>query len=197
MSGYDNNNDNENWSESSSYNEEDFFTESELEDEVYKKEDEEEMPPGKKLKVTKKKSDASNVPIVDNVKWTKSGFTKPNSTINLEEPKCLYSSDEMKYFRRFWTKEIMEMLVLETNRYGHQKQQDNWKDVDLLHMTKFIGILLAIGIDRQPELRSYWTTTKAGEKEKLLGNNKIKETMTVNDFQQTWRHLHVINNKEL
>src|SRR5687768_7073203 len=100
MPGYDDNDDNENWSESSSYNEEDFFTESE--DKIYEKEDDEEMPQIQKSKTRKKKSDASNVPIVGNVKWTKSGFIKPNFTINLEEPQCLQPSDllghEVKYF---------------------------------------------------------------------------------------------------
>src|SRR5687767_6326832 len=77
-------NSNKNWLETSSYNEEDFFTHSD--DEVYDDEEVEGMPLVGTKKSSKKKKKILNVATVGDVKWTKSGFKAPNFVILEEEP---------------------------------------------------------------------------------------------------------------
>src|SRR5687767_12012041 len=100
---------NNNWSETSSYNENDFLINSD--DEVYDDEEVEEMPLAGANKSSNTKLDVNNTAAVGDVRWTKSGFTASDFDILEEEPQYLLPTDpsgsKTTYFRRFWTKEIM------------------------------------------------------------------------------------------
>ena len=77
------------------------------------------------------------------------------------------SSDaiELDYFKLFMTTELIEMIVVETNRYAAEiraKVPDDkpharirsWKD----SIWRMIALTIALGITKKPTIDSYWST---------------------------------------
>ena len=68
----------------------------------------------------------------------------------------------MDLFCRFFTDEVWDLLVAETNRYAARCRQQNthprgrpWTDVTVVDMRAFVGILFHMGICKLPELQMY------------------------------------------
>ena len=76
----------------------------------------------------------------------------------------------MDFFNLYITPEIIELLVIETNRYAQQyialkgdtiKEHSNvqdWKETDTHEMRTFLGVLLLMGIVYKPRMTMYWST---------------------------------------
>lgn len=103
-------------------------------------------------------------------------------------------------YRLFVTDEIIELMVTETNRYhdacmigNHVTRHSKlklWNSVTAKDIEEFLGILLLMGLNKQPTIDSYWS------KSKMYGVELIKNTMARNKFELISRFLHFANNEE-
>ena len=107
------------------------------------------------------------------------------------------STSAVDLFCRFFTDEVWDLLVAETNRYAARCRQQNthprgrpWTDVTVVDMKAFVGILFHMGICKLPELQMYWSQAYS-----LLAQ-PISELMSFNRFQQILRFLHLNDTDE-
>ena len=102
-------------------------------------------------------------------------------------------STPLQIFSRFFTDEVWELLVLETNRFaasvcGTTPRARPWIDVSQQEMRAFFGMLIYMGVCRLPRLGLYWTTKFP------LDVHGVADVMSINDFQQLFRCLHLADN---
>ena len=107
-------------------------------------------------------------------------------------------TSSLDIFCRFFTDEVWDLLVTETNRYArdHPSTKPNarvYDDVDIDEMKAFIGVLILMGILRLPRLEMYWSTS---ELHKYVSTPGISSILTKTRFEQIFRFLHVANNAE-
>ena len=67
---------------------------------------------------------------------------------------------------RFFTDEVWELLVVETNRFAAQFRASQsasrprpWHDVTEEEMKAFVGMLMVMGICKLPRIENYWSTS--------------------------------------
>ncbi len=97
-------------------------------------------------------------------------------------------------FYRFFTDEVWELIVVETNRYANSFVANNsgsgaWIDTTENELKAFIGLLILMGIVRLPRLELYWSTNYP-----LINTPGISSIMPRNRFLQLWRFLHLNDN---
>ena len=77
--------------------------------------------------------------------------------------------DPMLFFNLIFTENFVENLVKNTNEYAdkvinasrqlrRRSAWNNWKNVDVDEMKKFIGIIFSMGIIALPAYKKYWST---------------------------------------
>ena len=95
-------------------------------------------------------------------------------------------------FCRFFTDDVWQLLVSETNKYAaHCKQQSThtsprpWHDISREEMKAFIGILILMGVCRLPKFELYWTTKYTQICPRISG------IMSQIRFEQIFRYLHL------
>lgn len=103
-------------------------------------------------------------------------------------------------YKQFLTNEILDKIVLETNRYAFHLIQNKrlprrsllhkWTDTNRAEIEKFIGILMIMGINKLPQMRLYWSSHD------MYSNERIKKTMTRNRFDVLLRCLHFSDNSD-
>ncbi|KAK5973734.1 hypothetical protein GCK32_010462 [Trichostrongylus colubriformis] len=65
------------------------------------------------------------------------------------------------YFQLFLNDELLNLIVMETNRYGSKKMKErkkDWTDTTPEEIRRFIGICLYMGLVRLPKFRDCWST---------------------------------------
>jgi len=58
----------------------------------------------------------------------------------------------------FFTIQVWNLLVTETNAYGKETLGESWEDTCEEEMRAFLGILIVTGIKKFPTIESYWFT---------------------------------------
>lgn len=108
----------------------------------------------------------------------------------------------LEVFQLFVTDEIIERIVIETNRYAAQslasenlpKKQakkhrlHHWADTTVREMKKFFGLLLWMGLVKHGSIEEYWSTAP------LLTNHVASNVMSRNRFQLILSCLHFTDN---
>ena len=100
-------------------------------------------------------------------------------------------------FGRFFTDEVWDLLVEETNRYAAQVRSTiaspnarPWHDIDRVEMKAFVGMLMAMGLCKLPRLEMYWSTackyTTPG----------LRKVMPLVRFHQIWRFFHLCDSSK-
>ena len=82
--------------------------------------------------------------------------------------------------------ELLEITVMETNRYSTQKVHNFETTED--EMKAFLGINFIMGINKLSFLENYWSTNRC------IGNKKIQNVMARTRFQSILQNLHFSNN---
>ena len=108
-------------------------------------------------------------------------------------------STKLDLFYRFFTPEVWELLVIETNRYAAANLADpsnkpharNWYDVTVDEIKAFIGLLILMGVLRLPRLEMYWQTSNPH-----IATIGISQVMTRIRFEQIYRFLHLANDDD-
>lgn len=108
------------------------------------------------------------------------------------------------FFHLFINDEIIDMMVVETNRYAEQaitkgiveesisenSRLVNWMPVDRVEMLKFLGILGYMGLVNISDYTKYWST------DYLYKIPICSNAMSRNRFQTILRNWHFSNNEE-
>ena len=92
---------------------------------------------------------------------------------------------------RFFTDEVWELLVVETNRFAAQFRASQsasrprpWHDVTEEEMKAFVGMLMVMGICKLPRIENYWSTSHP------LFTPQLREVMPLVRFSR-YRFLHL------
>lgn len=117
----------------------------------------------------------------------------PGPAVILDE-----DSGPIDYFKLFLTDEIIQLMVIETNRNAQQvfssqrisrgSRFSSWEPITKDDMGKFMGLLLWMGLVKMPSLADYWS------KAERYQNNVASKTMSRNKFELILRFWHFENN---
>ncbi|XP_061186542.1 piggyBac transposable element-derived protein 4-like [Saccostrea echinata] len=102
-----------------------------------------------------------------------------------------------QYLELFWTNELLDKLMQETNNYAHQEQEKNsssskgrpWRPVEMNDIKVFIALCFSMGILRLPDKSDYWRQSK------WIFSTNFNKVMSRDRFFQIWRYLHIQNNE--
>jgi len=118
----------------------------------------------------------------------------PGSTLPFPD-----GTTKVDLFNRFFTPEVWDLLVSETNRYAEANLPSHsskpsartWENVTAEEMKAFIGLLILMGILRLPRLDMYWQTSNV-----YIATYGISKVMSRVRFEQIYRFLHLANNDD-
>ena len=100
-------------------------------------------------------------------------------------------------FSKFICQDVIQLIIDQTNIYGRQRciqkggDATDWKDIDENQMYAFIGILFVMGFHKLPRIRDYWS------QDRNLFTPVVANTMTRNEFQRIFFHLHLADNSKM
>lgn len=107
----------------------------------------------------------------------------------------LDDTSPVSVFRQFFTEEIFNVIVDQTNIYGKQKLQrnrlnrmDRREDVQVKDIESFLGTMIVMGISDLPKMKLYWS------KDNVFHNGFISSIMSRNRFLQIFHNLHIVDN---
>jgi len=100
----------------------------------------------------------------------------------------------LELFSLFYTDEVWDLLVAETNHYAGENFSTScharkWKNVTVQQMKAFVGILIMMGILQLPQLEMYWE-----QDDDILCTPGISALIGRVKFEQILRFLHLANN---
>lgn len=107
----------------------------------------------------------------------------------------------LEFFSLFFTDELIETIVTETNRYAEEKiilnicdekilpssRLNTWTEVTSDEIKVFFGIFIWMGLDKKPSMSRYWSTLD-------LYASPVRKYISRNRFQSILAMLHVTNN---
>ncbi|CAL7937390.1 unnamed protein product [Xylocopa violacea] len=107
----------------------------------------------------------------DDAEWRKIAERSASEEEYSEEEELLIEDtdcdDPVALYKLFFTDEILEIIVEETNRYalqcivnaanGRRRHQKAWNPVTKSELNIFIGIMIIMGVVQVPEIRLYWS----------------------------------------
>lgn len=94
----------------------------------------------------------------------------------------------IRYFEKFFTDEVFELIITETNRYASQNNVIGWTILDIKELKAFLGILIIMGYNILPTFELYWSSDPE------FRVDEIASTMTFRRFKQILRCLHLNDN---
>lgn len=130
--------------------------------------------------------------------WKKKSWTdRPQPQPNIFDqipmrPKRILPANArpIRYFENFFTDEVFELIVTQTNLYAEQQKIIGWTPVDERELKAFLGILVIMGYHILPSIELYWSSDPD------FRVNEIASTMTVKRFKQILRCLHLNDNTQ-
>ena len=96
----------------------------------------------------------------------------------------------LSFFASFFTEEVIQLLVEQTNLYAQQNKPREWEDTTDAEMTAFLGMLIAMGIHGLPRFRMFWYT------DPLFRVQPVADIMTRQRFMKLVGNLHVNDNNK-
>ena len=108
-------------------------------------------------------------------------------------PAVSVSCDPLELFSTFFTSELIESIVLETNRYAQQclgGEVASWSTTTE-EVKAYLGFYILMGIVQLPEIRDYWST------DTKLHYSPIASRISRDRFEQITRYLHFVDNQAL
>ena len=127
-----------------------------------------------------------------NWNWKQKKAEAEKKECQLTGKNLLHFSDNVTIYEIFEKStdfdKLVNLLVEQSMIYAHSNGQVF--ETDCEEMKAFLGINLAMSINKMPSLDDYWSTNP------FLGNKGINEVMTRNRFKEILRNLHFANNLE-
>lgn len=99
----------------------------------------------------------------------------------------LILNDPVEFFELFLNNRMMDLIIIETNRYGNEKN-NNWSTLSENEFKKFLSICLLMGIMRLPTLRDYWSEKYFFGSEpvgsKFMSRNRFEDILGIFSLSQ-------------
>ncbi|KAL4101133.1 hypothetical protein QTP88_021153 [Uroleucon formosanum] len=127
--------------------------------------------------------------VVQNIKWTDGNFPVLETDFlgNSDLPNYILELDTpFQIFKYFFTSDLMDHICSETYKYGVQNNSSSPLKISTEDLQKYIGVLVIMSLVNITNIRNYWSP--------VLGNEIIKNTMTVNTFEKIRSNLHFNDN---
>ncbi|KAL0830006.1 hypothetical protein ABMA28_003464 [Loxostege sticticalis] len=67
-------------------------------------------------------------------------------------------SSPLAYFSSFFSQEVINHILEQTNLYASQNRQKDWEDVTIAEMKAFLGMLVLMGVHPLPNVDLYWSS---------------------------------------
>ncbi|CAG5024741.1 unnamed protein product [Parnassius apollo] len=64
----------------------------------------------------------------------------------------------VRHFEKFFTQEIIDLIIRETNRYANQNNVVGWTEIYTKELQAFLAILIVMGYHILPSLELYWSS---------------------------------------
>jgi hypothetical protein len=139
---------------------------------------------------------------LDDLTWTESTNLKSfvfdsDSGISKKIIQEMSTKNPVDFFHLFVTEELLNEMVIETNRYADQKGKitqlpkariKNWKNTNINEMKFFLGLQIWIGLVQMPKLSNYWSNN-------VLYSNEITKLISRNRFELLLSNWHFANNE--
>lgn len=139
--------------------------------------------------------------------WEKiySEMTESTNTASEFEPQCLleYIREYTPFdvFQKFFTSELVENIVNETNLYFKQSCEEKkqlgkfsrmhrWKDVEKEDIYAFIGVLLLAGINKRESILDHFSLDP-------FLRSPVADILNRNQFQLLTRYIHLYDNSKI
>ena len=106
----------------------------------------------------------------------------------LNEEELAHCTTPLEYFQLFFTGDMVDLIVAESNRYGRKKYND-FEDIQPQDVGIIMGIIIKMGYVHLPKMENYWSDDKA-----LTGHSIFGEVMSRKRFMQIMRSLHFEDN---
>ena len=109
-------------------------------------------------------------------------------------PTGCVSDDPLEMFSTFFTEELLEGIVHETNRYAaqylatHQPHDTPGWNTNVEELRAYLGFMILMGINELPEIRDYWS------RDPCLHYSPIASRISRNRFEEISRYLHFVDN---
>ncbi|CAI6357273.1 unnamed protein product [Macrosiphum euphorbiae] len=117
--------------------------------------------------------------------------------INPDILETLYDGTPYDFYCLFIDDEVLNLLLIETNRYARnllltprapKSRLSKWVDVDIPEIKTFLGIVMWMGLNPLPSLARYWCKNE-------MYQSHIPKYMTRNRFELLLRTFHCSNNQ--
>lgn len=101
------------------------------------------------------------------------------------------------YIKLFITRELLEFLTIETNKYAEQERTrkinyyKNWKPVSVTELAKYLGLTIFFGVLKAPNIRQYWIY---GKKTFVPA---VSECMLFNRYREINSFFHCFDNNKI
>ncbi|XP_026735864.1 piggyBac transposable element-derived protein 4-like [Trichoplusia ni] len=134
---------------------------------------------------------------IDETDWKKQEWTQ-NPDLSYFDTPHIQSSKQLPnrtkpltYFGLFFSDDVLQMIVDQTNLYASQVGNRNWTPTTVEEIKAFLGVLIQMGIHVLPSIEDYWSS------DPVLQVPEIAETMTLKRFQHIMKHLHLNDNSQM
>lgn len=101
----------------------------------------------------------------------------------------------LEVFELFFSQDLQEKIVEESNRYAQQVMGDDkyssWKKITVEELKAFLGFSILMGINRLPSIDDYWS------RDPLLHYSPIADRIPRWRYREISRYLHFVDNNVL
>lgn len=95
----------------------------------------------------------------------------------------------IQFYCRFLTKELIELILSETNQYGRIKYS-TWAELTEEEFLKYLAICLHMEIEKRPNLKDYWSTKI------VFSTSFAAKYISRNRFIEITNSFHFVNNEK-
>lgn len=106
-------------------------------------------------------------------------------TVNMS---VTHKTQPIEYFDNFFPRDLVELLVEQTNIYAAQRQALHWIPTFEAEMRAYLGILIMMGLHPLPDVNLYWST------DTFYRNPDIAQTFTQKRFKKLTENIHLNDN---
>lgn len=129
--------------------------------------------------------------------WKKTKWTtfRPDPSVYDEiplQPENMFSNRirPVTLFEKYFTDEVYDLIIYQTNLYAEQKNDANWTKLDKKELRAFLAIFIIMGYNILPSMDLYWSTDPGFRVDEIAG------IMTIKRFKKILQHLHLNDNTQ-
>lgn len=140
-------------------------------------------------------SDSRDVASEGTALWSTALPVLNNRSVSSLEPqyssKLSSSCTPSESFSLYFNDDVLEMIVLETNRYARQEARRGWHDLTKGELKAYLGILILMSVNPAHHLYLYWSS------DSFFNVKEISSVMTFKRFQAIMNSLHFYDNEKI